>query len=229
MQHINNITFYCLIIRIRHEELTLHALHYRIMRGFNSNSFAFFQFFANATRMRFCVHTTPPCYDSGVLLMRAPCISEEMPAPFFMTKREGFPAKSKAEESVSQMHLSTCDFMMLPPTHCLPPSAPVICNHFKEDSIIKTSSIAHTQQPFLSSLPYCKQSGLAECEGWLRKLSSKGQWQNRYFVLNNGYLNYYGASSKQLLLASINLAKVSCLTFFGGDSWWGACLMMMIF
>lgn len=51
-------------------------------------------------------------------------------------------------------------------------------------------------------------TNLPDCEGWLKKLSSKGIWQSRYFVLHNTFLNYYGSASKAVLLASIDLSKV---------------------
>lgn len=34
---------------------------------------------------------------------------------------------------------------------------------------------------------FCVQSGLEPCEGWLKKMSHKGSWQNRYFVVSTGW------------------------------------------
>jgi len=77
------------------------------------------------------------------------------------------------------------------------------------------------------------QSTTATCDGWLKKRSSKGVWQSRYFSvraacgasscvrrahhvehapaaqLKNGFLNYYGSTDQKALLASISLASVS--------------------
>jgi PH domain len=53
-----------------------------------------------------------------------------------------------------------------------------------------------------------ERSELAECEGWVKKLSKKGVWQNRFFALNNGFLNYYSAASRAAQLAAINLSMV---------------------
>lgn len=50
---------------------------------------------------------------------------------------------------------------------------------------------------------------LDDFEGWMTKQSVRGFWQQRYFALNNGYLNYYADKTRPALLGSLDLSKVS--------------------
>lgn len=97
----------------------------------------------------------------------------------FMTKRGGFATKANPDKHPDTVRLSRASAARAGPL-AAPHPAP----------------------------PRPAQTNLTDCEGWLKKLSSKGMWQSRYFVLHNTYLNYYGAASKATLLASIDLAKV---------------------
>ncbi len=49
---------------------------------------------------------------------------------------------------------------------------------------------------------------LDDFEGWMTKQSVRGFWQQRYFALNNGYLNYYADKTRPALLGSLDLSKV---------------------
>jgi len=56
---------------------------------------------------------------------------------------------------------------------------------------------------------------LDDFEGWMTKQSVRGFWQQRYFALNNGYLNYYADKTRPALLGSLDLSKVSSMPQLG--------------
>src|SRR5690242_14520223 len=59
-----------------------------------------------------------------------------------------------------------------------------------------------------------ERSGLVRCDGWLKKLSKRGIWQKRYFVLNNSFLVYYASPAKSVPLGALDLAKVRLPLFY---------------